>query len=218
MVEKLSSIKIISAASRATSLPRLPIATPISAFFKAGASLTPSPVMAVISPFSRSAPTIRILCSGVTREKTPVSCTCRRSSCSSMASSISPVIILSAFGMPTFRAIAEAVTPLSPVIMMTRIPARLQTAISSATDSRGGSARPIRPRSSSRHSVMFPGTACSDTGLPDATAITRSPSPAIFAARVSASSRAVSGISQRVRIFSGEPFAAMSSSPSCRQT
>jgi hypothetical protein len=41
---KLSSNKIIPAASFATSVPLIPIANPISAFFKAGASLVPSPV------------------------------------------------------------------------------------------------------------------------------------------------------------------------------
>ena len=36
------------AASRATSVPVRPMATPMSAFFSAGASLTPSPVTATI--------------------------------------------------------------------------------------------------------------------------------------------------------------------------
>lgn len=43
MVEKLSSARIISEADLATAVP-LPMAMPISAFFKAGASFTPSPV------------------------------------------------------------------------------------------------------------------------------------------------------------------------------
>jgi hypothetical protein len=47
---KLSSIIITSAASLATSFPAIPIATPISAFFKAIASLTPSPVTATMFP------------------------------------------------------------------------------------------------------------------------------------------------------------------------
>ena len=50
MVEKESSFRIMSAASRATCVPRRPMATPISAFFRAGASFTPSPVMATILP------------------------------------------------------------------------------------------------------------------------------------------------------------------------
>mmetsp|Transcript_88069 Transcript_88069/g.179922 ORF Transcript_88069/g.179922 Transcript_88069/m.179922 type:complete len:259 (-) Transcript_88069:2420-3196(-) len=49
MEAKLSSSRIMSAASRATLVPTMPMATPISAFFRAGASLTPSPVTATIS-------------------------------------------------------------------------------------------------------------------------------------------------------------------------
>ncbi len=45
IVENWSSSRIRSAASRATSPPRQPIAMPISARFRAGASFTPSPVM-----------------------------------------------------------------------------------------------------------------------------------------------------------------------------
>ena len=43
MEEKLSSANTISDADFATAVPE-PIAIPISAFFKAGASFTPSPV------------------------------------------------------------------------------------------------------------------------------------------------------------------------------
>ena len=46
MDAKLSSVKTISEASFATSLPFNPIAIPTSAFFKLGESLTPSPVIA----------------------------------------------------------------------------------------------------------------------------------------------------------------------------
>ncbi|MNE15718.1 hypothetical protein D3C80_1086390 [compost metagenome] len=46
IVAKLSSSKIICEASLDTSVPLIPIAIPMSAFFNAGASLTPSPVMA----------------------------------------------------------------------------------------------------------------------------------------------------------------------------
>lgn len=47
---KLSSKRIIPAASFATYVPAIPIANPISAFFKAGASLVPSPVIATTFP------------------------------------------------------------------------------------------------------------------------------------------------------------------------
>lgn len=46
MVAKSSSVSTISAASLATSVPLHPIATPMFAWRRAGASLTPSPVMA----------------------------------------------------------------------------------------------------------------------------------------------------------------------------
>ncbi len=65
-VAKLSSVKITSAASFATSVPTIPIAQPISAVFSAGASFTPSPVIATISPCFCQAFTILTLCSGDT--------------------------------------------------------------------------------------------------------------------------------------------------------
>ena len=46
IVAKLSSVSTIVDASRATSVPERPIATPMSATRRAGASLTPSPVIA----------------------------------------------------------------------------------------------------------------------------------------------------------------------------
>ena len=55
MVAKLSSPRIILAASLVTSVPMTPIATPRSAALSAGASLTPSPVIATISPWACSA-------------------------------------------------------------------------------------------------------------------------------------------------------------------
>ena len=67
MVAKLSSARIISATFLVTSVPVMPIPTPISAFLIEGASLTPSPVIAVTLPFLRQALTMRVLCSGCTR-------------------------------------------------------------------------------------------------------------------------------------------------------
>ena len=57
----------MSAASLETSVPVMPMATPMSAFLRAGASLTPSPVMATMCPRSCNAWTILSLCSGETR-------------------------------------------------------------------------------------------------------------------------------------------------------
>jgi hypothetical protein len=68
MEAKLSSVSIIAAASLATSVPVIPIATPMSAFLRAGASLTPSPVIATEWPFPCRAVTTRSLWSGETRE------------------------------------------------------------------------------------------------------------------------------------------------------
>ena len=67
MVAKLSSARIMEAASLLTSVPVTPMATPTSARFKAGASFTPSPVMATTQPRRCQASTMRILCSGATR-------------------------------------------------------------------------------------------------------------------------------------------------------
>ena len=56
IVAKLSSVRIITAASLETSVPVMPIATPMSAVLSAGASLTPSPVIATTLPFSLQQP------------------------------------------------------------------------------------------------------------------------------------------------------------------
>ena len=50
MVAKLSSARITLAEPLATSVPMIPIAIPTSACLSAGASFTPSPVMAMSSP------------------------------------------------------------------------------------------------------------------------------------------------------------------------
>ena len=68
--EKSSSVSTSAAASRATSVPRSPIAMPMSAALSAGASFTPSPVIATTSPRALSARTMRSFCSGTTRAKT----------------------------------------------------------------------------------------------------------------------------------------------------
>lgn len=67
---KLSSIKIIPAASFATSVPAIPIAKPISAFFKAGASFVPSPVTATTLFNCLSPVTSKYLSSGLERART----------------------------------------------------------------------------------------------------------------------------------------------------
>ena len=51
MEAKLSSSRIMSAACLETSEPAMPMATPMSAFFRAGESFTPSPVTATMAPW-----------------------------------------------------------------------------------------------------------------------------------------------------------------------
>ncbi len=60
MLAKLSSSSTMSAASRATSVPVRPMAMPMSALRRAGASFTPSPVTATMCFFACSALTMRI--------------------------------------------------------------------------------------------------------------------------------------------------------------
>jgi hypothetical protein len=72
MVAKLSSDRIIRPAFLATSVP-VPIAMPMSAALIAGASLTPSPVMATTSRFFFRVSANSTLCSGATRPTTPMS-------------------------------------------------------------------------------------------------------------------------------------------------
>ncbi len=63
---KLSSKRTIEEASLATSVPLSPIETPMLADLRAGASLTPSPVIATISPFDLRALTNLNFCCGTT--------------------------------------------------------------------------------------------------------------------------------------------------------
>ncbi len=67
IVAKSSSRRIMSDASLETSVPVMPMATPMSARFSAGASFTPSPVIATKWPLSWSASTIWSFCAGATR-------------------------------------------------------------------------------------------------------------------------------------------------------
>ena len=99
MLAKLSSASTMSDASRVTSVPLRPIAMPMCASRSAGASLTPSPVIATTAPRAFQSRTMRSLSSGVARAWT-------RSAASSPRRT-----------MPSSRAIAAAVTAWSPVIM-----------------------------------------------------------------------------------------------------
>ncbi len=156
IVAKLSSIRTMADASLVTSVPLIPMAIPISASLTAGASFTPSPVMATIWLFFLSALTILSLCTGRTLANTAVFSTTFSSSVSLILSSSSPVIILSPFCIISSSfAITLAVILWSPVIIIVFIPAFLHKATASLTSGLGGSMRPAIPtktRSFSRSS------------------------------------------------------------------
>jgi hypothetical protein len=71
---KLSSVRTMSAASLATSLPLRPMAMPTSDFFKAGESFTPSPVMTQNAFLRCMASTMRTLVVGLQRASTRGKC------------------------------------------------------------------------------------------------------------------------------------------------
>jgi len=114
---KLSSVRIMFEASLATSVPLIPIATPISARLRAGASLTPSPVTATISPSSFRVSTSLSLCCGLTRAKMICLVLSWRSSFSFLSDILfrSPPVMISSLLSPICFAMAEAVSPWSPV-------------------------------------------------------------------------------------------------------
>ena len=109
MVEKLSSVSTMSAASRATSVPERPIATPSDAAFSAGASLTPSPVTATISPAASKARTMRSLSRGVTRAAIREERRRSTSAASSSASRSAPVTGFPMLPRPSRRPMEAAV-------------------------------------------------------------------------------------------------------------
>mmetsp|Transcript_2365 Transcript_2365/g.3783 ORF Transcript_2365/g.3783 Transcript_2365/m.3783 type:complete len:208 (-) Transcript_2365:278-901(-) len=141
----------MSAASLATSVPVMPMATPMAACCSAGASLTPSPVMAGTSSSLASIFTNFCLSAGSVRQNSrlPVrSFSCCASSGSlkkSRPTKARSVTSSSAPKMLQSRAMAMAVSLESPVITITRMPARAHTLMASATSGRAGSLMPARP-------------------------------------------------------------------------
>ena len=174
-------MRIITAASLETSVPVMPIATPMSAVFSAGASFTPSPVIATTLPFSLSSRTSRTLSSGATRAMTPISSSSPLSCSSLMAANSVPVTARPS--MPSSPAIAAAVVAWSPVIIRTRIPASWHSAIATLASGRGGSTMPtIASSVSSCTWSMRSPPAVSTLGSRSrcATTMTRSPALAIW--------------------------------------
>ena len=169
----------MSAASFVTSVPVIPIATPMSERLSAGASFTPSPVIATTLPWRLSMSTSRTLSSGATRATTPISPTWASSSSSLRAANSVPGSARPS--IPSSAAIAAAVVAWSPVIIRTRIPASVQRAIASLASLRGGSTMPTRAssvRSCTCASSSPPGSKLAGSKSRAATASTRSPSPA----------------------------------------
>lgn len=144
---KLSSRRIIPAAYLATYVPAIPIANPMSAFFKAGASFVPSPVIATTWSNCLSPVAIIYLSVGEERAKTlrlaatflkfsilPTLYSCvpwflipptkaLKSFPSITVLSSSPLLCQSFGRIPAYLAIATAVFWLSPVIIRTVTPA-----------------------------------------------------------------------------------------------
>ena len=146
MVAKESSSITISLASLDTSVPAMPMAMPTSAFLMAGASLMPSPVTATTLPWAFRAFTTRILITGVLRAITrmrPIS----RDSSSSLISSIwrASTAICRSSRMPSSLAMAVAVTMLSPVSILSSMPALRQRSTAPGTSSRRGSTMATKP-------------------------------------------------------------------------
>ena len=226
IVAKLSSVSTMSAAFFATSVPFLPIAQPMSAAFRAGASFTPSPVMAVTSFSLRNALIMRILCAGETRAYTEHVCTVCKSASSERLSSSAPVIT-ALFSMPSRPAMAEAVAGWSPVIITGRMPARLHSETASAASGRGGSSSPMSPK---KHSPLSAASSVSGQASVRFSAAARTRSASFAMSRFFALSAArISGVNvtffpfkstyvQRGKIASGAPFVITLYPPSVRST
>ncbi len=177
----------------ATSVP-LPMAMPMSAALMAGASLTPSPVIATTSPFFLSVLASSTLCSGATRPTTPMASI--RASCSSSPMAAKSAPRIASPGMPSCRAIAAPVVTSSPVTMRTRMCPAWAPATAALASSRGGSTMPTRLviRSSVTYASRSPsGSKPAGSRSRVAAAITRRPSPPIRS--VCASARAASSSS-----------------------
>ena len=140
MLRKLSSRITISPASLATSVP-LPIAKPTSAFFSAGESFTPSPVIPVTKFSSCAKRTKRDLSIGKARATTRRCVSLALISSSLICASSSDVQTTSSAlcSRPASLAIATAVSLRSPVIITTCTPACCTALIASTASGRTSS-------------------------------------------------------------------------------
>ncbi len=132
IVAKLSSVRIMAAASLVTSVPVIPIAIPMSAFFSAGASFTPSPVMATMWPRRLMYQADLLLGCGP-GSPNPVDRAQRL--LVRHRPELRPGDHLAVD--PSWSAMAAAVTAWSPVMMRTLIPAALAVAMDALAVGRG---------------------------------------------------------------------------------
>ena len=147
IVAKLSSVRTMSAACFATSVPFLPMAIPTSAAFRDGASFTPSPVMATIPSACLKACTIRTLWSEETLANTRIFPIRSASSLSPIRFNSSPVMHWDGeSAIPSFSATARAVFLWSPVIITVVTPAWRNSSTASAASGRIGSSRTASPK------------------------------------------------------------------------
>ena len=138
----------MSAASLVTSVPVMPIAMPMSAALRAGASLTPSPVIATTAR-APSAPRRCAACARPRRGRRPSTSLDRRGQLvvvEARRARRRSARVVRRPAMPSSRAIAAAGRGWSPVIMTGRMP-RLAAGRRppSRTSARGGSIIPTRP-------------------------------------------------------------------------
>ncbi len=199
MVAKLSSVRIITAASFETSVPVIPIATPMSAALSAGASLTPSPV--IDDDVARALEQLDqpdLVLGRDPRDDADVR-TARPSSSSSLIAANS-VPVIARPSMPSSPAMAAAVVAWSPVIIRTWMPAEWHSAIAAFASGRGGSTIPtmassVRSVTSGSRSPSGRNVAGSKSRW--ATTITRWPELAIrsFASRARCRFSSVTGTS-----------------------
>mmetsp|Transcript_41832 Transcript_41832/g.106544 ORF Transcript_41832/g.106544 Transcript_41832/m.106544 type:complete len:206 (-) Transcript_41832:63-680(-) len=152
MVAKQSSSKITSLAPLATSVPAMPMATPMLARLSAPASLVPSPVIATTCPWRCRDSTMVTLSAGCALDQTRT-CAQRLSICSLPAplraahsEATQETSPSSGCKIPKSFAIATAVARWSPVTMATRIPALWHVAMAWRTEARGGSIKPTRAK------------------------------------------------------------------------
>ena len=149
MLMKELSRMVMALASLATVVPS-PMESPTCAAFSAGASLVPSPVTATTWSFFWSSLTSRSLSMGLARHMIFRSITRSSSSASGVCSNSTPVIrrsgVSSSVHRPIWRPISRAVPGVSPVTILMRMPASMQSFTAWGTSSRTGSEMAAMPR------------------------------------------------------------------------